>query len=56
MQDNLLKFSDNNDISAWAEESMKWAVENKIIVGNDGKLLPKAYITRAEMATIMCKF
>lgn len=56
MQDNLLEFSDNNDISVWAEESMKWAVENKIIVGNDGKLLPKAYITRAEMATIMCKF
>lgn len=56
VQGDLLPFADNNEISSWAEESMKWAVGNKIIVGNDGKLSPKAYITRAEMATVICNF
>lgn len=55
-QGDLSPFGDNNEISSWAEESMKWAVGNKIIVGNNGNLLPKSYITRAEMATVICNF
>ena len=55
-QGDLSSFADINYISSWAEESLKWAVGSKIFVGNDGKLSPKAYITRAEMATVICSF
>ena len=52
-QGDLSSFADINYISSWAEESLKWAVGSKIFVGNDGKLSPKAYITRAEMAQLV---
>ena len=53
---NLVKFPDRNDVSKWAEESMKWAVGAGIISGSDGKLLPKGTATRAQVATVLKAF
>jgi len=43
-------------VSDWAETAMKWAVENKIINGSDGKLLPKDATTRAQAAQILSNY
>ncbi|WP_312648731.1 S-layer homology domain-containing protein [Aminipila sp.] len=43
--------------SAWAEEAVKWAVENQIISGKgNGILDPQGTATRAEIAQMMMKF
>lgn len=52
-----LKFDDNADIHAWAQEAMKWCVSNKIINGKgNNKLDPRGLATRAEIATIIMNF
>ncbi len=48
----LKAFSDSGDVAAWAESEVCTCVASGIIVGSDGKLLPKNKITRAEAATI----
>ena len=45
-------FKDRASVSAWAEESVSWAVENKLLQGNAGFLNPKGKVTRAELAVI----
>lgn len=46
-------FSDTDDISPWAVEAMKWAVENKLISGvGEYRLSPKSTATRAQTAVI----
>ena len=46
-------FSDNGSVSTWARGTTSALVENGYVNGSDGKLNPKAYITRAEFAQIM---
>ena len=48
-------FADASSISADAVEAMRWAVEEGIIKGVDGKLNPKGYMTRAELAEILMR-
>ena len=45
-------FKDRASVSAWAVESVSWAVENKLLQGNAGFLNPKGKVTRAELAVI----
>lgn len=45
-------FKDRASVSAWAEKSVSWAVENKLLQGNAGFLNPKGKVTRAELAVI----
>ena len=52
---SLGQFSDLGSVSNYAQESVAILVNSGIITGNNGKLNPKAPVTRAEMATIMCK-
>lgn len=54
----LSKFADEADVSASAEEAMKWAVGNGIIVGkNDGAILdPHGNAARSECAAIIMRF
>jgi hypothetical protein len=49
-------FPDKGSVSAYAQDAMKWATGAGIIGGSDGKLLPKATASRAQVAQIMLNF
>lgn len=51
--ETLSRFSDKDMVSAWAAEDTASLVEAGYIAGSEGRLNPKAYITRAEFAQIM---
>ena len=52
--DGFVKFSDAEDVSAWASKAVSWAEENEIIAGyEDGSFRPKDNVTRAEAATLI---
>ena len=54
---DLLGYQDNNDISDWALEAMKWAVGKGIISGrDDGTIDPQGLATRAEVAAIIHRY
>ncbi|MBR2131236.1 MAG: S-layer homology domain-containing protein [Oscillospiraceae bacterium] len=46
-------FSDMPDSSHWSYTALQSAVDNKLLNGSDGKLLPKDALTRAQMAAII---
>ncbi len=51
---DVSKFSDGNEISAWASDAMAWAVEVGLFQGDDtGNLNPKADATRAHVAALI---
>jgi hypothetical protein len=55
--DTLREFKDYAQISDWAVNAVKWAVDNGIIAGfGDGILGPLGTTTRAQAATIMQRF
>ena len=49
-------FPAKNAVSAWATDAYGWAVGEKLITGNDGKLDPQGNATRAQVATILMRF
>lgn len=49
----LDKFSDGSDVSAWAKPYVAAIISGGYWDGIDGKLTPKAYITRAQFAVLM---
>ncbi len=52
--DHDLDFGDEHEISNYAKEALKWAVENGVMAGRtNGTLDPKGYATRAEVAQMM---
>lgn len=53
---NLEGFRDGSAVSGFAKDSMTWAVSNKIIQGDDGRILPKGTATRAQVAAILARF
>ncbi len=51
---DLNKFADGGNVSAYAVDAVKWAVDNGLLQGKgSGVLDPKGNATRAEVATIM---
>lgn len=52
-ENTLDHFTDRSSVSDWAEDGVAALVAEGYIVGSDGKLNPKAYITRAEFAKVM---
>ena len=52
----LTGFSDTAKVSSWASASMQWAVENEILKGSNGALLPQQKLTRAEAASLISRF
>lgn len=52
----LTGFSDTAKVSSWAAASMQWAVENEILKGSNGALLPQQKLTRAEAASLISRF
>ena len=53
---SLLKFSDVYSVSQYAYDAVTWAVSEGIIAGSNGRLNPKDNATRAEIATILCRY
>ncbi|MBQ5749340.1 MAG: S-layer homology domain-containing protein, partial [Oscillospiraceae bacterium] len=52
---DLGMYADAGSISESAVDPMRWAVEEGIIKGENGKLNPKGYMTRAELAEILMR-
>lgn len=54
---NLSRYSDASDISAWARESMQWAVAEGLISGmTENTLAPQGNATRAQAAAILQRY
>ncbi|MBR6915745.1 MAG: S-layer homology domain-containing protein, partial [Clostridia bacterium] len=54
---DLTPFADDESVSDWANESMKWAVEAGLIKGTDGnRLAPSGNATREQFAAIIERF
>ena len=53
---DLSAFSDAGSVSSWAEAGVTWAVDRGLLRGSDGKLNPRANVTRAETAQILQRF
>ncbi|MBR3423715.1 MAG: S-layer homology domain-containing protein, partial [Clostridia bacterium] len=54
---DLTPFSDDEKVSDWSEEAMRWAVEAGIINGTDGnRLLPGGFATREQFAAIIERY
>ena len=50
-------YADVSTISTWAQDAMRWAVQNGIVTGKDGaRLDPQGTATRAEVATILQRY
>lgn len=50
---SLSSFADSNKVSSWAKDAMLWAVAHGVINGSNGKINPKSYAKRSEVAQIM---
>lgn len=50
---DLSKFADQNQISKYAVNSMKWGADHKIISGTNKGIEPKGNATRAQIAVIL---
>ena len=53
---SLNAFSDAAAVSTYAKAPLSWAVAEKLVNGTDGKLLPRASATRAQVAAILHRF
>jgi hypothetical protein len=53
---DLSRFSDAGSVSGYAVDAMAWAVENGIIKGENGALMPRDSATRAQAAAILQRF
>lgn len=52
-----LDVADWDSVSAWAQESVCWVYENKVMTGREGgKFTPQGTTTRAELAAMLMKF
>jgi len=49
----MTKFKDNDEISPWAKEAIYAGSRIGLFKGNDGRISPKAYVTKAESAAIV---
>jgi len=49
-------FTDGSSVSAWAADGVKWAIENSIYEGVNGKLNPTSPASRALVATMFANY
>ena len=55
--DQVLDFTDSNQVSSYALEALCWAVENGILSGyTNGRLAPGGTATRAQAAQMLKNF
>jgi len=53
---SITYFTDSASVSSWAKDGVKWAVENGIYQGANGKLAPSAAASRALVATMFANY
>lgn len=53
---DLSEFSDPDQVSGYAKKAVAWAVENGILKGDKGKIMPKAKATREQVATFLVRY
>lgn len=53
---NILSYKDAEDVSNYAVTAMQWACGAGLIEGSSGNLMPLAYTTRAQAATIFMRY
>lgn len=51
---DLTRFIDGAEVSAWAAPYVKVLIDKGIVQGSSGRLNPKALVTRAEAARLLC--
>ena len=51
-----LDFSDAQEVSAYAQDALAWAVQNSIVTGANGRLDPKGDATRAQVAAMLSRW
>lgn len=51
---DLSLFADGAEVSAWAAPYVKALIDKGIVQGSNGRLNPKALVTRAEAARLLC--
>ena len=56
MSKNLDSYNDADDISAWAEEAMEWAVSTGLVKGSDNALMPDGNANRNQVAQILMNY
>lgn len=49
-------FTDAKSVSTYAKSAMEWAVSAGLLEGSNGKLMPKAAATRAQLAAILNRY
>lgn len=52
----MSRFSDGVSVAGYAADAMIWAVENGIIEGANGLLMPQDIATRAQVAAVLQRF
>ena len=52
----LTGFSDANSVSEYAKIPMKWAVDNGIIKGANGEIMPQATATKAQISQMFLNY
>lgn len=52
---DLTRFGDRDSVSPYAQNAVSWAVSRGIIQGSDGLLVPRAAVSRAELATMVMR-
>lgn len=53
---DLSAYTDFDSVSGYAETAVRWAVENGIMSGSDGRLDPQGVVTRAQAAVLLDRF
>ncbi len=53
---DLSKFYDAGSVASYAVDAMAWAVENGMIAGANGALMPQGNATRAQVAAVLQSF
>lgn len=53
---SLSQFKDAARVSDYAQTAMAWAVENGLIVGDNGNLMPKSTATREQTVAILMRY
>lgn len=53
---DMSRFTDTENISAWAVDNMRWAVTNGLIPGSGEELRPKDIVSRAELASALYSY
>ena len=50
---DFASMSDAKSVANWATKSMAWCFRNKLLSGSGGKIKPKGYATRAQVAKVL---